>query len=50
MINMASGGLAGATSPLVIYPLDFARNRLVSDGASGTKEAKLNSMVSLIAS
>jgi len=30
-INMASGGLAGAGSLLVVYPLDFARTRLASD-------------------
>ncbi|KAI9222738.1 mitochondrial carrier domain-containing protein [Blastocladiella britannica] len=29
--NMASGGAAGATSLLVVYPLDFARTRLGAD-------------------
>ncbi|CDR93903.1 adenine nucleotide translocase, putative [Babesia bigemina] len=29
--NMASGGLAGANSLLIVYPLDFARTRLASD-------------------
>jgi solute carrier family 25 (adenine nucleotide translocator) protein 4/5/6/31 len=29
--NMASGGAAGATSLLVVYPLDFARTRLAVD-------------------
>jgi len=29
--NMASGGAAGATSLLVVYPLDFARTRLAMD-------------------
>ncbi|CAJ0961989.1 unnamed protein product, partial [Mesorhabditis belari] len=29
--NLASGGAAGATSLLVIYPLDFARTRLATD-------------------
>merc|ERR1712216_120527 len=28
-VNMASGGLAGASSLLIVYPLDFARTRLV---------------------
>ena len=28
--NLASGGLAGAGSLLIVYPLDFARTRLVS--------------------
>lgn len=31
MINMASGGLAGAGSLCVVYPLDYARTRLASD-------------------
>jgi len=30
-INVASGGLAGAGSLLIVYPLDFARTRLASD-------------------
>ncbi|CAD8107140.1 unnamed protein product [Paramecium primaurelia] len=29
--NMASGGAAGATSLMVVYPLDFARTRLAAD-------------------
>jgi len=33
--NMASGGAAGATSLLVVYPLDFARTRLAMDVGSG---------------
>ena len=28
---MASGGAAGATSLLIVYPLDFARTRLGAD-------------------
>jgi len=35
MGNMASGGAAGATSLLVVYPLDFARTRLAVDVGSG---------------
>jgi solute carrier family 25 (adenine nucleotide translocator) protein 4/5/6/31 len=31
LINMASGGLAGAGSLLMVYPLDYARTRLASD-------------------
>jgi solute carrier family 25 (adenine nucleotide translocator) protein 4/5/6/31 len=34
--NMASGGLAGAMSLLIVYPLDFARTRLASDVGSGS--------------
>ncbi len=33
--NMASGGLAGAGSLLIVYPLDFARTRLAADMGSG---------------
>ena len=34
-VNMASGGLAGAGSLLIVYPLDFARTRLAADVGSG---------------
>lgn len=33
--NMASGGLAGASSLLIVYPLDFARTRLAADVGKG---------------
>jgi len=33
-INMAAGGLAGAGSLCIVYPLDFARTRLASDVGS----------------
>ncbi|KAL6742793.1 hypothetical protein Aduo_015904 [Ancylostoma duodenale] len=33
--NLASGGAAGATSLLIIYPLDFARTRLATDIGRG---------------
>jgi len=37
--NMASGGLAGAASLLIVYPLDFARTRLAADlGKTGARE------------
>lgn len=35
--NMASGGAAGATSLLFVYPLDFARTRLAADVGKGKK-------------
>jgi len=35
MVNMASGGLAGAGSLCIVYPLDYARTRLASDVGSG---------------
>jgi len=37
-INMASGGLAGAGSLMIVYPLDFARTRLASDVGSGKQQ------------
>jgi len=38
-VNMASGGLAGASSLLIVYPLDFARTRLGADvGKAGERE------------
>lgn len=38
--NIASGSLAGATSSVFVYSLDFARTRLANDakGASGTRQ------------
>ena len=33
--NLASGGAAGATSLLFVYPLDFARTRLAADIGKG---------------
>lgn len=39
-INMASGGLAGAGSLAIVYPLDYARTRLASDVGSGEKQFK----------
>ena len=44
MGNMASGGAAGATSLLFVYPLDFARTRLASDVGSG-KEREFTGLV-----
>ena len=35
MGNMASGGAAGATSLMFVYPLDFARTRLAADVGRG---------------
>jgi solute carrier family 25 (adenine nucleotide translocator) protein 4/5/6/31 len=37
-VNMASGGLAGAGSLTIVYPLDYARTRLASDVGSGKKQ------------
>jgi len=38
LVNMASGGLAGAGSLCVVYPLDYARTRLASDVGSGKRD------------
>lgn len=38
MINVASGGLAGAGSLCIVYPLDYARTRLASDVGSGKQQ------------
>jgi solute carrier family 25 (adenine nucleotide translocator) protein 4/5/6/31 len=35
--NVAAGGLAGAGSLTIVYPLDYARTRLASDVGSGKK-------------
>lgn len=35
LVNMASGGLAGAASLCIVYPLDYARTRLASDVGKG---------------
>jgi solute carrier family 25 (adenine nucleotide translocator) protein 4/5/6/31 len=36
--NLAAGGAAGATSLLVVYPLDFARTRLAADMGKASKD------------
>jgi len=43
LINMASGGLAGAGSLCIVYPLDYARTRLASD--VGGKERQFNGLL-----
>lgn len=40
LVNMASGGLAGAGSLCLVYPLDYARTRLASDVGSGARDFK----------
>ena len=37
-INMAAGGLAGAGSLMIVYPLDYARTRLASDVGVGKQQ------------
>lgn len=36
--QLASGGLAGAASLCIVYPLDYARTRLASDVGSGKRQ------------
>merc|ERR1711982_31426 len=45
--NLASGGAAGATSPLFVYSLDYARTRLANDAKSAKKggERQFNGLV-----
>jgi solute carrier family 25 (adenine nucleotide translocator) protein 4/5/6/31 len=38
LTNVASGGLAGAGSLMIVYPLDYARTRLASDVGGGEKQ------------
>jgi len=38
--NMASGGAAGATSLMFVYPLDFARTRLAADVGKAKKSGE----------
>jgi solute carrier family 25 (adenine nucleotide translocator) protein 4/5/6/31 len=53
MGNMASGGAAGATSLMFVYPLDFARTRLAADvgkakKTGGAAEREFNGLVDCI--
>ncbi|CAI9087822.1 OLC1v1021997C2 [Oldenlandia corymbosa var. corymbosa] len=45
--NLASGGLAGASSSLFVYHIDYARTRLAADAKATTKggERQFNGMV-----
>jgi solute carrier family 25 (adenine nucleotide translocator) protein 4/5/6/31 len=42
--NLASGGAAGATSLMVVYPLDFARTRLAADVGKGAAERQFSGL------
>jgi len=42
--NLASGGAAGATSLMVVYPLDFARTRLAADVGKGAAERQFQGL------
>jgi solute carrier family 25 (adenine nucleotide translocator) protein 4/5/6/31 len=43
--NLASGGAAGATSLMVVYPLDFARTRLAADVGKGAADRQFSGLV-----
>ncbi|CEM04084.1 unnamed protein product [Vitrella brassicaformis CCMP3155] len=45
MGNLASGGAAGATSLLFVYPLDFARTRLGADVGKAAQERHFTGLV-----
>jgi len=47
LVNIASGGLAGAGSLTIIYPLDYARTRLANDSksAKGGGERQFNGLI-----
>jgi len=45
--NLASGGLAGASSLLIVYPLDFARTRLAAD-VGKNKERQFTGLIDCI--
>ncbi|CAL8470430.1 g9972 [Coccomyxa elongata] len=47
-VNMASGGLAGAGSLLIVYPLDFARTRLGADLGKGGRDREFQGLVDCI--
>jgi solute carrier family 25 (adenine nucleotide translocator) protein 4/5/6/31 len=47
MGNMASGGAAGATSLMFVYPLDFARTRLAADVGKG-ESREFNGLIDCI--
>jgi len=43
--NLASGGAAGATSLMVVYPLDFARTRLAADVGKTSADRQFTGLV-----
>jgi len=46
--QLASGGLAGAASLMIVYPLDFARTRLAADVGKGGKDREFTGLVDCI--
>jgi len=46
--NLASGGAAGATSLLVVYPLDFARTRLGADVGKAAADREFKGLLDCV--
>eukprot|EP01025_Chloroclados_australasicus_P039279 TRINITY_DN405_c0_g1_i1.p3 TRINITY_DN405_c0_g1~~TRINITY_DN405_c0_g1_i1.p3 ORF type:complete len:397 (+),score=68.32 TRINITY_DN405_c0_g1_i1:1033-2223(+) len=46
--NLASGGLAGAGSLLIVYPLDFARTRLAADVGKGGTDREFTGLIDCV--
>ncbi|KAI5714170.1 hypothetical protein M8J76_012117 [Diaphorina citri] len=46
--NLASGGAAGATSLLFVYPLDFARTRLAADMGKSATDRQYSGMADCV--
>lgn len=46
--NLASGGAAGASSLMFVYPLDFARTRLAADIGKGADSRQFNGLVDCV--
>ena len=46
---MASGGAAGATSLLIVYPLDFARTRLGADVGKAAADREFKGILLMLA-
>lgn len=47
--NLASGGAAGATSLIFVYPLDYARTRLAVDVGKGPESREYKGLVDCLA-
>ncbi len=45
---MASGGAAGATSLIFVYPLDFGRTRLALDVGKGPAEREFTGLIDCV--
>jgi len=46
--NLASGGAAGATSLLFVYPLDFARTRLAADVGKNNTDRQFTGLIDCV--